>query len=891
MSSAPLLAPAGSWRSVLHGNAVSEKMPADLAGLLDDGRPGFLNGRYSGSDGPEARRMAVDDLYGSAEVLAHNSGIDLSPVLPDRQTLIHALEEAPVTTSMTIDGTRFRNRYAVLDLRQRAGVVLLLSNGTGHLLDEEGRQPFVEEATSLIRRYRAAFFACKRLDRLAREDWGAAPIMVAIRQLGMFLSDEEGLGRMDTARSISSFVRGTGSRNQASNLPKASRTGQVNRSGDVFLDGRVAYHIQTTPPPGCGVVWLKGAGTTPTERVLYLDCDGARPSPAQVASGLAEVYDVDGQPVDQVANVRFLLSRYGHPDWPARRLIDELEARGFSTPGLRSHNGDVSATIDADRSGRQVLSTVMGHLQNYERQELHIQVGAAEEPHVITNFAPLDGEPWATEADFARIRNHLRDRDQRLEKAVHLTFAGLKARLNGRPVTLITGQRSSESAPRRYRFVDDRYYPERSVPVVRRLNLPPDLWAASIVQSLRAVDQEVLPRADLLDPESGPDDGVGRARGELTTIERELAAAESRLDALFTRMEERDSTGELVATGQYFTRLQQDYNQLAETELPKLRARRDQVAKRLDDLLAARPDAAEASQLLHLVASLKDPQDARYRQLWLASLHHVEFTHTPPEPGQMGRRLSWRGAIEFGTPDGAAVLIPFAGLHDTIRRQGVPQNAVTDTAVDRCLQAMSDGVPFRQVEVPNARFLIGALRERLGGISGAGMPILTCEDPALVRITTRALLRRDEPASRVATELSVPVRLIERVRDINLNPSRGWLIDADRSEVAAYVLAARDQGWVHTTDVMELADASRGSVYNLMSRLRRETPLWESHRKRGYRLRACECGSLARAPMRLREVSDVVCLGCRRDLAGMVWPEETYDRYRAHPDLWTEGAE
>ena len=43
--------------------------------------------------------------------------------------------------------------------------------------------------------------------------------------------------------------------------------------------------------------------------------------------------------------------------------------------------------------------------------------------------------------------------------------------------------------------------------------------------------------------------------------------------------------------------------------------------------------------------------------------------------------------------------------------------------------------------------------------------------------------------------------------------------------------------------------------------------------------------------MRFREVSDVVCLGCRRDLAGMVWPEETYDRYRAHPDLWTNAAE
>lgn len=891
MSTVSLLAPTGSWRSVLQGNALPPMLPTALVDLLDEGRPGFLNGRYSGSDGPEARRMAVDDLFGSAEVLEYNSGIDLSSVLPTRQTLIHALEQAPVTTSTTIDGTRFRNRYAVLDLRQRAGVVLLLSNGTGHLLDEEGRQPFVEEATRLIRRYRAAFFACKRLDRLAREDWGAAPIMVAIRQFGMFLSDEEGLGQMDTARSISSFVRGTGSRNQARNLPKASRNGQVNRSGDEFLAGRVAYHIQTTPPPGCGVVWLKGSGTTPTDRVLYLDCDGARPSPGQVASGLAEVLDANGNPVDQVANIRFLLSRYGHPDWPAQRLIDELEGRGFSTPGLRSQNNDVSATIGADRAGRQVLATVMGHLHNYERQELRIQVGAAEKAHVITNFVPLDGKPWATETDFARIRNHLRERDQRLEKAVRLTFAGLKARLNGQSVTLITGQRSSESAPRRYRFVDDRYYPERSVPVVRRLNLPPDLWAESIVQSLRSVEEEVLPRADLLDAESGPDDGVGRARGELATIERELTAADARLDTLFARMEERDSTGELVATGQYFTRLQRDFNRLAENDLPQLRARRDQAANRLDDLLAARPDPAEASQLLRLVASLRDPQDARYRQLWLASLHHVEFTHTPPGHGQAGQRLEWRGAIEFGTPDGAAVLIPFAGVHDTIRRRGVPHNAVNDSAIDRCLQAMTDGVPFPEVEVPNARFLISTLRERLGGKSGIRMPILTCDDPAIVRITTQALLRRDEPAVQVASDLAVPARLIERVRAINLNPSRGWLIDADRSEVAAYVLAGRNQGWVHAADVMALADVSRGSVYNLMSRLCRETPIWESHRKRGYRLAACKCGSLARAPMRLREVIDVVCLGCRTDLAGMIWPEVDYDRYRAHPDLWTPAPE
>lgn len=865
-------------------------IPPALETRLDAGDPSVVSGRSSVSDGSQGRRLAVDDIFGAVEVAAKHTGIDFTAALPPREALIHKLETAPVHTSLTFEGKPFRNRYAVLDLRERAGLIVLLSNGSGHLLDEEGIQPFVAEAAQLMRKYRASLYACKRFDRIAREDWGAAPVMTALRQLEGFLCDEDGLGKLDRGKSVTWFVKGGGSREQADHLPEQSVNGQKNRSGTELVDGRVAYHIATTPPPGCGVVWLKGSGTVPSDRVMFLDTPHARPPDAQVASGLPQVFDDDGDPIDQVANVRFILAKYGRDDWPAGRLIGELARRGFSTEGMRVSNRDLAATIRTSGAGNSVLGTVIGHLNNYEQQRATIQIGASEEPHVITGFSPPDGEPWARPEDFARIRSFLRDRDQRMEKATLLTFSGLRARLDGQAVRMLVNKKPrGPSQERSYRFVVEGPYPDRVVSAAPRVLLPPLIWARSIVDGLAGVDDHALLPAELFDRDEGPDDGLGRMRGELATIETQIAAGEARLDTLMGRLEEVHPDGSPVLTGAMLARVQTDYNQLAENTLPELRHRRDEVALQIEETEARRPSAADPSGLLLLVDSLRDAEDRRFRPVWLRSIRNLEFTCTRPDTSDMsGYLLTWAGAIEFATPDQASVLIPFSGSYDTRHEHGRPRPDQVGSAVDRCLEAMRQGVPFGEVAVPHRAHLLSAVRTRLGDTDGRNLPLLTCDDPHLVRITTEALLRPDEPASQIADDLDAPACLIERIRDIQAQGGQGWLLDGDLCEVALYVLAAEGHGPVRAGDVARLAGASLGQVYNVASRLRQDTRIWSTQRKRGYILARCECGALARAPMRLRECVGPVCLSCRRDHAGVRWPAAPYDRYRAHPTLWSD---
>ena len=38
--------------------------------------------------------------------------------------------------------------------------------------------------------------------------------------------------------------------------------------------------------------------------------------------------------------------------------------------------------------------------------------------------------------------------------------------------------------------------------------------------------------------------------------------------------------------------------------------------------------------------------------------------------------------------------------------------------------------------------------------------------------------------------------------------------------------------------------------------------------------------------MTIPEPVGAVCLECRRDAVGLVWPADPYDRYVAHPDMW-----
>ncbi len=42
------------------------------------------------------------------------------------------------------------------------------------------------------------------------------------------------------------------------------------------------------------------------------------------------------------------------------------------------------------------------------------------------------------------------------------------------------------------------------------------------------------------------------------------------------------------------------------------------------------------------------------------------------------------------------------------------------------------------------------------------------------------------------------------------------------------------------------------------------------------------------APLEIAEPAGAVCLDCRKDEAGLVWPAKDYDRFIARPELWKQ---
>jgi hypothetical protein len=137
------------WRHYLNAD---HQLDEDLMAWLDLGRSVSLLARGSTPAGHKAVRFAVQDLFAAADELAA-LGLDFRPVLPSREECTRLLESAPAITSFDADGKAFRNRYVTIDLRDKAGLVILLSCGTGTKLDANGTQPFVVRAADTYRQF------------------------------------------------------------------------------------------------------------------------------------------------------------------------------------------------------------------------------------------------------------------------------------------------------------------------------------------------------------------------------------------------------------------------------------------------------------------------------------------------------------------------------------------------------------------------------------------------------------------------------------------------------------------------------------------------------------------------------------------------------------------
>ena len=325
---------------------------------------------------------------------------------------------------------------------------------------------------------------------------------------------------------------------------------------------------------------------TPTERVLYLDTDACRPSDDDVAFGLGEVRypgtdSRAGERVDQVANLKYAISRLGVPGTTKRGVESELRARLYSTAMLRNTRG-ATAVLSTDKSNT-CIQAILDNLDLYQYGVLTHHLGLGIPAVQITNCVPPDG-PWGTEEDFARIRLYMKENDRATAAKVTLTFAGLKVMLDDEAAILISEtarERSRRSAGDfRYKFVQRDGYPNvvRATRTLRKLSAP--AFAESIVSALMDVDDVVL---DAFDPSrfgGSEDRNLSDLRGRRATLVANASALRQELANLETRLLEVDSGGAPTLQGALFARFQTRYNEVADNELPDVLTRLARLTSR-----------------------------------------------------------------------------------------------------------------------------------------------------------------------------------------------------------------------------------------------------------------------------------------------------------------------
>jgi hypothetical protein len=226
----------------------------------------------------------------------------------------------------------------------------------------------------------------------------------------------------------------------------------------------------------------------------------------------------------------------------------------------------------------------------------------------------------------------------------------------------------------------------------------------------------------------------------------------------------------------------------------------------------------------------------------------------------------------------ATWLLPFEGEHFEV-------SPAAHSQVEEALAAMHQGAPLRTNRshwVP----LADAVEDRLS--VPASRRLVNCRDPRTVQIVMaiwkhgRARDDRD-----VAAELGVDVELVERLRRLYSGRDSGrWSRHVYDAPVRAAVIAARNEGRVVPADLD--CDTSWTSFRQSAQAFE---GLVSGGGYRWFEIAPCHCcGGRRLAPMKLHEPVGPVCLDCRHDRAGLLWPADDYDRYIAHPQRWADMA-
>lgn len=854
--------------------------PAECRQVLLRNPSVLLTGRNSGEAGRAAYHAAAQDLIQAAEALDSNTGLQVARVLPTQAVLETMLRESKSVASVTPEGNKFTNRYLQWSSREH-GVHVLLSAGSGRKVDEDLLQPALARTTEAFRVLRPGLVFAKRLDRLGRRPWAFGPLMELLEATGSWLGDEEGLRAPDELNNLMVFFTASRGKQTAESMPTMTRHGMASRTGHTMVNGRVPYHVAHPPPPGTTRLGMLSAGGGRGGVLLVLDSPDYLPPASEVATGMPQVFAEDGTRVDQVANVRWALSVLGRPEWSRRAVATELSRRQMSTYSLRANNGS-SATVQApaaDVTAFSILNTILNNLDLYETGRLERTLGVeGVDDIVIENVIPPDG-PWARKEDFVRIRTWLREGKRRHDRHRTLSLTSVPALLAGEPARLLSSAARKHTEPGYTVTLRSRPFgrqPRQS----REPVIPHAVLANSIVAAISQAGEIPIVLWQQ------PDTEDSQLRATITRLEMAEQAIQSALRTILSQVTAVDESGAPRLSGPLLEDLNAEYARLSQIDLPAAQQQLEDARHQLEDRRiahAAENGSAHAADILRLVSALRDPHDLSLAELWRQSIRDLTVTvHQEREAAHVTDVTSWNGSVVFSHLSDRYA-IPFSGVH----RSGA--GARVDGRVTAITSSLLAGIPFDHSPVERRPVLKKKVAEHLGLPPGQFL-LGSCLDPRIVRTAAHIHVQPDRTDEDLASELGEPADFVHRIRQVYCHTRRKrsvWLQHQYLLVTRWHIMAAAQDGLVRAADVAVYCASANSAVSTLLGST--HAAEWTCIAQGTYRLKPCaSCGGHQRAPMRIPEPDGLVCLDCRHDQRGLVWPADPYDPWRCAVELWQQ---
>jgi hypothetical protein len=827
--------------------------------------------RNSGQSGRAPIAAVRTDMLEGCRAFAEICGVDLSPLVPSLSKLKALFSSAPVIHSRTRAGSAFTHRILEVDYRRTAGAYFVFVLGSGRKVDDRLRQPAVVHIADVVSRVKPSIVWASSISRIGRVPWELGHLAYELDDCRAFLGDRKrGLHDALENGGLSLFIEGMNGFNEAVAITERTRTKMVQHVHDAMVEGVAVVGAMSPHPAGICRLRMRD-GLRNGESVLVFDNAAGLPRRDAVAYGYPEVYDEDGEHVDQVALVRRALSQFGKRS--RAQIGAELIADGFSTQRSRSDRGPNARYVGYRPSA--AAEFVLKHLEFYRTGELTVNFGFNSQTATVSGFFPPDG-PWASPEDFERIDALLADEKAKRRSVHRTTFGGLRVTANGIPAQLVPYSQGFE----RYGGLVFRVVPldveTHKNSVHRGLIVSHDDLVEMLIDGVKRAGEDAW---DLLDiPRSHP----ATLDAELAHLETRRHGIEAEMNGLRSQLTERDASGSRIVTGALLAAVTEDYERLAR-DLASTADQVSAVRHRIDaaDAASIRNQATtSAAALLIMLSTLDDPRCLDHQTAWRSALQDLEITATTERVRSM-RGCSWTisGHLHLGTGDRLA-RVPISASRSFPAERA-------DEKVGEIVEALRAGYSIDRCPVGCAEDYLAEVSERLG-LPPSRRSLVWCRDPRILTIAMR-IGPDGEDITSVADATGEPIDLVARIHDHYwANPTPRWNRNPSPFATAMAIDAHRHSGRVPRTAIDPAGGIEGHRRFIRLVQYEGWSDIWTYDRAaRTYVCSGCpHCGAQTLARMLTPDPDGWVCLSCARDRSGTPWPLRIYAPYVDGASEW-----